>query len=615
MNFLGDFLQSVFLFDPSRPLIFTQFYFWAFFAAVLALFSCLHSKIMLRNAFLFFASLFFYYKTSGSYLLLLIFCVSVNFFGGRILEKFRKAVPRTILLVSLVLIDLFTLGYFKYAYFFLDVLHQLFGIDLKVYNFFAAASNRFFHTGSLVDQIILPVGISFFTFQAISYVVDVYKKTIRPIGNFFDFGFYLTFFPALVAGPIIRAEKFIPQLHRPYFLSRHAFALAIFWILNGLAKKIVLSDFLATQFVDRVFETPLLFTGFENLLALFAYSLQVYADFSGYTDIATGVALLMGFRLPQNFNSPYKADRPSEFWHRWHISLSRWLRDYLYIPLGGNRRASFGTFFWTLVIAAIAVILSGSLIVACSLGILLLSLALWGIFRPDSRRTIAKHTNAMITQLMGGLWHGASWNFIIWGGLNGIGMILNTQWSKQRIEVRAILMFLFTATFALLCKFRYEPLWGIASVWCGIIFLGIYANMLYGLFSKRPLPRLKFVWNVLLTFIFITSTRLFFRSGSNLDPAEANEVAWETARNMIHQIGTPWNLSVVPQMALQHLSIILVFCLGMAIHWLPENFKRTYRILFAKLPKWAILLLTVLACFGIYQFSSADSPPFIYFQF
>ncbi len=615
MNFLGDFLQSALFFDPSRPLFFTQFYFWAFFAVVFALFSCLHSKIMLRNAFLFFASLFFYYKTSGSYLLLLVFCVSVNFLGGRILERLQRTAPRTILLVSLVLVDLFTLGYFKYAYFFLDVLHQLFGVDLKVYNFFAAASNRFLHTSSLVDQIILPVGISFFTFQAISYVVDVYKKTIRPIANFFDFGFYLTFFPALVAGPIIRADRFIPQLHRPYFLSRRAFALAIFWILNGLAKKIVMSDFLATQFVDRVFETPLLFTGFENLLALFAYSLQVYADFSGYTDIATGIALLMGFHLPQNFNSPYKADRPSEFWHRWHISLSRWLRDYLYIPLGGNRRASFGTFFWTLVISAIAVILSGSFAVACALGILLLSIALWGIFAPDSRRTIAKHTNAMITQLMGGLWHGASWNFIIWGGLNGIGMILNTQWSKQKIEVRAVLMFLLTATFALLCKFRYEPLWGIAAVWCGIIFLGIYASMIYGLFSRRPLPRLKFVWNVLLTFIFITSTRLFFRSGSNLDPAEANEVAWETARNMIHQIGTPWDLSLVPQMAFQHISVILVFCLGMAIHWLPEDFKRSYRILFAKLPRWAIVLLTVLACFVIYQFSSADSPPFIYFQF
>ena len=615
MNFLEGLLNSAFLFDPSKPLIFTQFYFWAFFAVVFAIFSCLHSKILLRNAFLFFASLFFYYKTSGSYLALLVFCVLANFLGGRILDRFRGTASRTATLVLLVGIDLFTLGYFKYAYFFLDVLRELFGIDLTVYNFFAAASNRIFHTTSLVDQIVLPVGISFFTFQAISYIVDIYKRTIRPISNFFDFGFYLTFFPALVAGPIIRADKFIPQLHRPYFLSRRAFGLAIFWILNGLAKKIIMSDFLATQFVDRVFETPLLFTGFENLLALFAYSLQVYADFSGYTDIATGVALLMGFRLPQNFNSPYKADRPSEFWHRWHISLSRWLRDYLYIPLGGNRGAGFGTVFWTIVISGIAILLSGSALVAVGLATLYIAIFLWGFFKPDSRRTIAKHFNAMITQLMGGLWHGASWNFIIWGGLNGIGMILNTQWCKQRIEFRAIAMFLITACACIICKFHYEPIWGIAAVSCGVIFFGIYASMLYSLFSSRPLPKVKFVWNVLLTFTFITSTRLFFRSGSNLDPAEANEVAWETARNMIHQIGSPWDLSLMPQMAWQHLSIIIVFFIGMAIHLLPENFKRMYRFRFASLPRPIIILGSALLCFVIYQFSSADSPPFIYFQF
>lgn len=615
MNHLVDLLQSAFLFDPSKPLLFTQFYFWAFFAIVFAFFTFLHSKILLRNAFLFFVSLFFYYKTSGSYLTLLIFCVVVNFLGAKLLYRLEKPFAKVTLLVTLVAVDLLTLGYFKYAYFFLDVIRQLFGVELHVYNFFAAASNSLFHTQSLVDRIVLPVGISFFTFQAISYCVDVFKKTVKPIDNFFDFGFYLTFFPPLVAGPIVRADKFVPQLHKKFFLSHHAFGMALFWILNGLAKKIIMSDFLATQFIDKVFETPLLFTGFENLLALFAYSLQVYADFSGYTDIATGVALLMGFRLPQNFNSPYKADRPSEFWHRWHISLSRWLRDYLYIPLGGNRGAGFGTFFWTAVISAIAILLSGSPWVALSLGTLFLGLALWAVFKPDSRRTIAKHMNAMITQLMGGLWHGASWNFIIWGGLNGLGMIANTQWCKQKIEIRAILMFLLTAIFSILSKYQHEPLAAIAAVWCGIIFAGIYLNMLYNLFFSKPLPRLKFVWNVLLTFIFITSTRLFFRAGSNLDPAEANEVAWETARNMIHQIGSPWNLSQLPQMAYAHLSIILVFCLGMLIHWLPDRFKRWYRIVFCRLPIGTMIVSAAFACFVIYQFSSADSPPFIYFQF
>ena len=297
------------------------------------------------------------------------------------------------------------------------------------------------------------------------------------------------------------------------------------------------------------------------------------------------------------------------------MSLSRWLRDYVYIPLGGNRGAGFGTFFWTAIISAIAIMLSGSVWVALTLGILYLILGLSAFFKKDSRKTIAKHMNAMITQLIGGLWHGASWNFIIWGGLNGLGMIANTQWSKQKIEVRAILMFFIAAIAAIACKWHYTPLWGIVAVWSGLIFAGIYAKLLYGLFFQKALPRLRFAWNVVLTFIFITSTRLFFRAGSNLDPAEANQVAWETARNMIHQIGSPWDLSLLPQMAYSHLSIILVFALGMLIHWLPDRFKRFYRIVFCKLPLWAIIVCAVISCVIIYQFSSADSPPFIYFQF
>lgn len=615
MSSVLDLLRRALQFNPQAPLIFTQFYFWAFFAIIFALFTLVHNRILLRNTFLFAASLFFYYKTSGSYLVLLVFCVVANYLGGRAIDAIQKPVGKKAMLTLLVGVDLLTLGYFKYAYFFLDFLDQVFGIKLQVYNFFAAAGNKFFHSNSLIDQIILPVGISFFTFQAISYCVDVYKKTVKPVKNFLDFGFYLTFFPQLVAGPIVRANKFIPQLHEKFFLSHHAFGLAIFWILNGLAKKVIMSDFLSTHFVDRVFESPLLYTGFENLIGLFAYSLQVYADFSGYTDIAIGVALLMGFRLPRNFNSPYKADTPAEFWHRWHISLSSWLRDYLYIPLGGNRSAGFGTFFWIAVISIIAILLSGSKWVAISLGALYLFLGIWAFFKSDSRRTISKHLNAMITQLLGGLWHGASWNFMIWGGLNGIGMICNTQWRKQSLEVRAVLMFILTATAAIACKLNYTPLFAIASVWCGIIFVGIYANLIFNLFTKKELPKLRYCWNVVLTFIFITSTRLFFRAGSNLDPAEANETAWETARNMIHQIGSPWNFSLVPQMAKEHLSIIAVFLLGMFIHWLPDRFKRTYRVIFAKLPISAMVVFSAIALFIIYQFSSADTPPFIYFQF
>ena len=169
----------------------------------------------------------------------------------------------------------------------------------------------------------------------------------------------MSFFPQLVAGPIVRAEEFIPQLYKPFRLSRRAFGIAVFWIINGLAKKIIMSDYLAVNLIDRVFDNPLLFSGFENLFALFAYSLQVYADFSGYTDIAIGIALLMGFYLPMNFNSPYKSQNPQEFWRRWHMSLGRWLKTYLYIPLGGNRKIGFGTYFWLSLIAVVSAALTG----------------------------------------------------------------------------------------------------------------------------------------------------------------------------------------------------------------------------------------------------------------
>jgi D-alanyl-lipoteichoic acid acyltransferase DltB (MBOAT superfamily) len=167
---------------------------------------------------------------------------------------------------------------------------------------------------------------------------------VRPVTNVLDFGFYVTFFPQLVAGPIVRANEFVPQIYQKFSLSKKQFGIALFWILNGMIKKMVLSDYLAVNFIDRVFTNPMMYTGFENLMALFGYSLQVYADFSGYTDIAIGVALLMGFTLPKNFDSPYKATNPGNFWKRWHISLSTWLKDYLYIPLGGNRKGTFASY-------------------------------------------------------------------------------------------------------------------------------------------------------------------------------------------------------------------------------------------------------------------------------
>ena len=267
-----DFLTRIFSFDKAHPLLFTQFYFWAFFAIVFAFFCLLKNKCLLRNTFLFFVSLFFYYKTSGLFVLILIFTALYNFFAGKWLHSRKKDGSRNFVLALSVIVNLATLCYFKYAYFLTDVVNDLTGLDFRVFDVFSWVGNQI--TGDnrfSVDTILLPVGISFYTFQAISYIMDVYRKRIAPVRNVFDFGFYVSFFPQLVAGPIVRANEFIPQLHKKYFLSRKQFGIAVFWIINGLMKKIILSDYLAVNFVDRVFEQPLLYTGFENLMALFGY--------------------------------------------------------------------------------------------------------------------------------------------------------------------------------------------------------------------------------------------------------------------------------------------------------------------------------------------------------
>ena len=616
-DILLDFFSKLFSFDESHPLLFTQFYFWAFFALVFAVFCLVRNKCLLRNAFLFFVSLFFYYKTSGLFTLILIFITLYDYFAGHWLASRKKESSRNIVLAVSVIVNLSTLFYFKYAYFITDVVNNLFSSSFKVFDIFAYIGNGI--TGSnrfSVDSILLPVGISFYTFQAISYVMDIYRHRIEPVRNILDFGFYVSFFPQLVAGPIVRANEFIPQLHKPYFLSRRQFGIAVFWILNGLIKKIVLSDYIAVNFVDRVFENPLLYSGFENTAALFGYSLQVYADFSGYTDIAIGVAMLMGFYLPTNFNSPYKAKSPGEFWKRWHISLSKWLQDYLYIPLGGNRNATFGTYCIIVSIAAIAVFLSGSWWVALALAVLAIVLVLVAYFRPDKRKKINTNLNAMDTMLLGGLWHGASWNFMIWGGLNGIGMVVYKFWKDWSIGTRTLVLMLLAFALRLLCIYTPAPVFNMFFVWMLCILIGNVIRFVYNVAGgKKELPWLRDAWAILQTFVFITFTRLFFRSGSNLDPAEANETAWNTAKNMVNQIGSHWNLSMIPEMMVQYRNVFIVILIGMIIHWLPDNLKRRYRIWFTRIPLPLMAVVAALAVFVMYQFITADLQSFIYFQF
>lgn len=612
-----DFIKDLFAFDQAHPLLFTQFYFWAFFAIVLAFLCLFRNKVLLRNAFLFFMSLFFYYKTSGLFLMLLLTVILSCYWIGLALPRLKGKGARRALLVTGIVLNLSLLFYYKYAYFVTDVVNNLFGTQFRVHDWIASAGNAVLGSPVFsIESIFLPVGISFFIFQGISYLVDVQKGKIEPVRNLFDFGFYLSFFPQLVAGPIVRATDFIPQLHKPFFLTRKHFGLAVFWILNGLAKKLILSDYIAVNHCDRVFENPLLYSGFENLTALFGYSLQVYADFSGYTDIAIGVAMLMGFHLPKNFNSPYKARNAAQFWKRWHISLSKWLQDYLYIPLGGNRNGTFASYAIILGIGFLASALARNWWVFGVVLVLTIVLALLIGFCKSLRKELISDINRMDTMLLGGLWHGASWNFMIWGGLNGLGMLIYRFWHSCNVYIRALVISLICLTFYWLKVTWPAAVFNMFFVWTAIIAFGALVHMFYHMCRfKAEFKWLDTAWSVMMTFIFITFTRLFFRSGSNLDPALANEQAWNTARNMVERIGGRWDMSLVPQMAWHHRNVIIVFIVGMIIHWLPERFKRRYRIWFAKMPLPLMVLVCALAVFVIFQFIVADLQSFIYFQF
>lgn len=611
-----EFFSHIFGFNSKSPLLFTQFYFWAFFALVYAVFALImevgaqsaqairregdkakgrNTRLHLRNVFLMAVSWFFYYKTSGLFLLLLLFVTLSDWLiAQRIYQAKGERRKAKVWLALSVVIDLGLLCYFKYAYFFTNVMNDLLGTEFAVFDVFAYIGNGFSESGRfMVDKIILPVGISFYLFQVMSYTIDVYRGHVKPVKNILDFAFYVSFFPQLVAGPIVRANEFIPQLYKPFRLSRRVFGLAVFWVLNGLIKKIVLSDYLAVNLIDRVFENPLLFSGFENLFALFAYSLQVYADFSGYTDIAIGIAMLFGFYLPQNFDSPYKSKNPQEFWRRWHMSLSRWLKSYLYIPLGGNRKI---------------------------------------LGKEVKDKTTAGNFNSFITMLLGGLWHGASWNFVIWGALNGAGMIVYKVWAKMTWHIRMLLMTLLMGSLWVAYALLNAPIWNLFFVWGIALWIGTAVRYAYwwyerilmkrgnllSPFASRLSPianRLSTIWAIAQTFVFITFTRLFFRSGSNLDPETANQEAWETATNMVNQMGGAWNSSIIPAFLWEYRNVVILFVLGMVIHWLPTRWKRWYRVQFALLPIWAIVMIAALTVVVVYQFVTADMQAFIYFQF
>lgn len=412
-------LGAFFSYDSLEPLLFTGVDFWVFFALVWAGYLLVFGRLRLRSLYLLVVSLLFYYKSCGLFFFLIV--LSIFFNHGMVLwiHALRGPRLRRLLMSVTVGANLLMLAYFKYTGFFVGAVNQFFGTNI-VFN--GPLSGLLVSLlGVEVDvarTLILPVGISFYTFQAISYVVDTYRREVEPLRSVIDFGFYLSFFPSLVAGPIVRAREFVPQIALPYQVNVREASHALYLILLGLVKKVILSDYVALNLVDRVFETPTAYSAVENLLAMYGYTLQIYCDFSGYTDMAIGIALLLGFRLPINFNLPYRAVTITDFWRRWHISLSAWLRDYLYIPLGGNRKGRF-----------------------------------------------RQNLNLFVTMLLGGLWHGASWNFVIWGGAHGLLLIVSKlldRWlpvlRRRRVLVFVRGVIVFHAVAALWVLFRARTL-------------------------------------------------------------------------------------------------------------------------------------------------------------
>jgi alginate O-acetyltransferase complex protein AlgI len=499
---------SLLNFDPDKPFVFTSAAFWIFFLFVLAGYSLVYKKLLIRNVYLFLVSLFFYYKAGGLFLFILIFVTVVDYSCGFLIFKSKRSGGRKFFVLLSIISNLGLLGYFKYTGFIINTINEVFGTRLRVYDLLSTFSNSFLGTHFDISYIILPVGISFFTFQSLSYTIDVYRKKMEPVRNIIDFGFYVSFFPHLVAGPIVRASVFIPQIYQEFRLSRHEFSHALFMISKGLIKKIVISNFIALNLVDRVFDAPSIYSGFENLLAIYGYGLQIYCDFSGYTDIAIGVALILGFRLPVNFNSPYKAKSITDFWKRWHISLSQWLRDYLYISLGGNRKGKIRTYF-----------------------------------------------NLMITMLLGGLWHGASLKFVIWGGLHGIGLVINKIWNS-------------------IFKGHSRPTW---------------------------IGRLLAVF---ITFQFVNFCWIFFRAPD-----------LESVKIMLKQIFENFSPGSYMTVLPAYSSALLLMLVAYIIHFLPERTKESYRGLFIKIPLIAQLAVIMVIAILLYQMRTTEVMPFIYFRF
>ena len=546
--FSAEQVKQWFTYNPEHPLLFNSSLFLGLFLVFYLVYILTKKHTHFRTVYVTLFSLFFYYKAGGNYFVLLILSSLMDYyFAGQIHRSENPTTRKTFLAISMVT-NLGLLGYFKYTNFLIDSFNTL------LQGHFA------------LQDIVLPIGISFYTFQTMSYTIDVYRREIVPAKSFLDFAFFVCFFPQLVAGPIVRAKDFIPQIYQKLSLTKEETSLALFLIIGGLLKKAVISDYISLNFVDRVFDAPNSYSAFENLLAVYGYSLQIYCDFSGYSDMAIGLALLMGFTLPINFRTPYQSVNITEFWHRWHISLSTWLKDYLYISVGGNRQGTFWGYFFPIVFFG-ATVWWGVIMYATTPIPLYIVLGAVVVFvlsilvSKNRKKALRSSFNQMTTMLLGGLWHGANLRFIVWGALHGMALALH--------------------------KTYLELLGGKNTD------------------SKSVGKRLMNVVFVLLTFHFVAFCWIFFRAKD-----------FDITLTIIHNIQQlSFNAAQWGAIVEGYRNVLLLMLIGFVWHFMPQRFNEQLKLFFGRMP--ILLKATVLALtfWVVYATASSGAQPFIYFQF
>lgn len=482
-----------FIYDEKNPLLFNSGFFVYFFTLFIFSYYITRHNYKLRTWLFCCFSLFFFYKASGAYVLLVIASAIVDFFIGNLIYEVPSKRSKKILLVVGLCFNVGLLMYFKYFNFIINTYNDL--------------------TNHKADALKITslVGISFYTFESISYMVDVYHKKILPARRFADYLLFLSFFPKLVMGPIVRAADFLPQISKKYLVSDEEFSKGFYLIVTGLFYKLIISDYISANFVNYVFDEPSRYTGLECLVATYGFAIVIYCDFSGYTNIAIGIAKWLGFSIPDNFNLPYRSTDITDFWKRWHISLSSWLKDYIYIPLGGNRKGR-----------------------------------------------LRKYLNLIITMFIGGLWHGASYTFIIWGLMHGFALAIHKLWQEKSQTV--------------LFNFRKTKIYTAIAAF--------------------------------ITFQFVCISWIFFRS-ENLNSAKAMFVQMKRQFGL-DQISVFWN---------NYHNVVFMMIVGFLVHFLPTKLSNYAS---NKLKQEGVLgyLFVFLIFIFIYGYFKAADPIFpIYLQF